>query len=169
MTDMIIRASSMLQVNAQELMRELQQTSFQSTRQPEANLSRDERMASWISQAAWSVHTNSGMGNDETSSSNRVRVDLLAEQLNSAVESEPSSAQLGLTDHMEIQQKKWETIFQISTHRVMQSLNEEFASFGNVLVGMLCLIENQAGGVVDHMDLLNRIMDNVGVQVDWGR
>nr|WP_154957627.1 hypothetical protein [Paenibacillus xylanexedens] len=167
MTDMIIQASSMLQVSAHELIRELQQTSIQSTSQPEANLSRDDRMASWISQAAWSVHTNSGMGNDQTNSSNRVRVDILAEQLNSVVESELSSAQLGSTDHMEIQQKKWETIFQISTHRVMQSLNEEFASFGNVLLGMLRLIENQAGGVVDHMDLLNRIMDNVGVQVDW--
>lgn len=167
MTDMIIHASSMLQISAHELIRELQQTSIQSTSQPEANLSRDDRMASWISQAAWSVHTNSGMSNDQTNSSNRVRVDLLAEQLNSVVEPESSSAQLGTKDHMDIQQKKWETIFQISTHRVMQRLNEEFTSFGNVLLGMLRLIENQAGGVVDHMDLLNRIMDNVGVQVDW--
>ncbi|WP_427052009.1 hypothetical protein [Paenibacillus sp. TC-CSREp1] len=166
MTDMIIHASSMLHVSVQELMSKLQQTDIQPTK-PESGLSREERMASWISQAALSIQTDSSLAQYQTSSSNRVQADLLAEQLKASVETEPSLTQMETKDHIVMQQKKWETIFQISTHRVMQSLNEDFAAFGNVLVGMLRLIENQSGGVVDHMELLNRIMDDVGVQVDW--
>ncbi|PYE51413.1 hypothetical protein HUB98_05350 [Paenibacillus barcinonensis] len=166
MTNMLVHASSLLNISLQDLMSSLEQTERGST-SSEADTGIEDRLANWISQAALSVQTSSGVEHNLTGTSNRVRTELLAEQLKTSVDNKSRPSHMEPKDEIQLQQKKMETIFQISTHRVMQGLRAEFSAFGNHLHAVLRLIGNQTSDMVNHLELLNRIMDDVGVQVAW--
>ncbi|WP_340013615.1 hypothetical protein [Paenibacillus sp. FSL K6-1318] len=167
-TDMMIRASTVLDVGIQDLMDVMRQT-FPMAGNPDGTLAQEDALANWISKAAMSVQANGDMVPQKAFASNRVMFDLLAEQLKTADADASIHERTGSRDILQFRQREIEIAFQIATHEAMQGLKEEFAELGDYLIAVMRLIGDRTGGIVDHMELLNRIMDEVGVQVAWDK
>ncbi|WP_340398732.1 hypothetical protein [Paenibacillus sp. FSL H8-0079] len=167
-TDMMIRASTMLDVGIQDLMDMMRQT-LPMAGNIDGTLAQEDALANWISKAAMSVQATGDMAPQQAFASNRVMFDLLAEQLKTADAEASIHQRTGSRDNLQFRQREIEIAFQIATHEAMQGLKEEFAELGDYLIAVMRLIGDRTGGIVDHMELLNRIMDEVGVQVAWDK
>ncbi|WP_143781066.1 hypothetical protein [Paenibacillus amylolyticus] len=166
-TDMMIRASTMLDVGIQDLMDMMRQT-LPMAGNPDGTLAQEDALANWISKAGLLVQSK-GDHPQQGFASNRVRFDLLAEQLKATDANASVHQRTGSRDNLQFRQREIEIAFQIATHEAMQGLKEEFAELGDYLIAVMRLIGDRTGGIVDHMELLNRIMDEVGVQVAWDK
>ncbi|WP_339307242.1 hypothetical protein [Paenibacillus sp. FSL R5-0519] len=167
-TDMMIRAATMLDIGIQDLMDMMRQTLPMASK-PHGTLAQEDALANWISQAGLAVQEKGDMIPQQAFTSNRVMFDLLAEQLKAADANAPIQQRSGGRDHLQFRQREIEIAFQIATHDAMQGLKEEFAELGDYLIAVMRLIGDRTSGIVDHMELLNRIMDEVGVQVAWDK
>ncbi|PQP82104.1 hypothetical protein C0Q44_20850 [Paenibacillus sp. PCH8] len=167
-TDMMIRASAMLDIGIQDLMGMMRQT-LPMAGNPDETVAQEDVLANWISKAALSVQAKGEVVPQQAFASNRVMFDLLAEQLKSADANTLIHQRSGSRDNLQFRQREIEIAFQVATYEAMQGLKEEFAELGNYLIAVMRLIGDRTGGIVDHMELLNRIMDEVGVQVAWDK
>ncbi|MCF7753444.1 hypothetical protein KQ941_03235 [Paenibacillus xylanexedens] len=166
-TDMMIRASTMLDIGIQDLMDMMRQT-LPMVGNPDGTFAQEDALANWISKAGLLVQSK-GDHPQQGFASNRVRFDLLAEQVKATDANASIHQRTGSRDNLQFQQREIEIAFQIATHEAMQGLKEEFAELGDYLIAVMRLIGDRTGGIVDHMELLNRIMDEVGVQVAWDK
>lgn len=166
-TDMMIRASTLLDVGIQDLMDMMRQT-LPMVGNPDGTLAQEDVLADWISKAGLLVQSK-GDHPQQGFASNRVRFDLLAEQVKATDANASVHQTTGSRDNLQFRQREIEIAFQIATHEAMQGLKEEFAELGDYLIAVMRLIGDRTGGIVDHMELLNRIMDEVGVQVAWDK
>ncbi|WFR60376.1 hypothetical protein P9222_17325 [Paenibacillus amylolyticus] len=167
-TDMMIRAATILNIGIQDLMDMMRET-LPIASNPQGTLAQEDALPNWISKAGLAVQDKGDTIPQQDFASNRVMFDLLAEQLktadaNTSIHQRPVGG-----DHLQFQQRQVEIAFQIATHEAMQGLKEEFAELGDYLIAVMRLIGDRTGGIVDHMELLNRIMDEVGVQVAWDK
>ncbi|MGN7413726.1 hypothetical protein [Paenibacillus sp. SAF-068] len=165
--DMMIRASTILDIGIQDLMDMMRQT-IPVASAPQGTLAQEDTLANWISKAALEAQDKGDMIPQQAFASNRVMFDLLAEQLKTA-DANTSIHQRSGGDHLQFRQRQVEIAFQIATHEAMQGLKEEFAELGDYLIAVMRLIGDRTSGIVDHMELLNRIMDEAGVQVAWDK
>ncbi|MGE6575185.1 hypothetical protein ACQKFM_09720 [Paenibacillus xylanexedens] len=166
-TDMMIRASTMLDVGIQDLMDMMRQT-LPMAGNPDGTLAQEDALANWISKAGLLVQAK-GDHPQQGFASNRVRFDLLAEQLKATDANASVHQRTGSRDNLQFRQREIEIAFQIATHEAMQGLKEEFAELGDYLIAVMRLIGDRTDGIADHMELLNRIMDEVGVHVAWDK
>ncbi|MDT9719506.1 hypothetical protein QVE09_11370 [Paenibacillus sp. ClWae2A] len=166
-TDMMIRASTLLDVGIQDLMDMMRQT-LPVAGNPDGTLAQEDTLANWISKAGLLVQSK-GDFPQQGFASNRVRFDLLAEQLKATDANTSIHQRTGRRDNLQFRQREIEIALQIATHEAMQGLKEEFTELGDYLIAVMRLIGDRTDGIVDHMELLNRIMDEVGVQVAWDK
>lgn|GEM_PF-6092668 len=167
-TDMMMRASTLLDIGVQDLIDMMRQT-LPLVGNPDGTLAQEDALANWISKAALAVQDKGDMIPQQAFASNRVRFDLLAEQLKATDANTSIHQRTGSRDNLQFRQREIEIAFQIATHEAMQGLKKEFAELGDYLIAVMRLIGDRTGGIVDHMELLNRIMDEVGVQVAWDK
>ncbi|MEK4662824.1 hypothetical protein MHH93_13055 [Priestia sp. FSL H7-0729] len=165
--DMMIRASTILDIGIQDLMNMMRQT-LPKVGNTDETTAQEDALANWVSKAGLLVQSK-GDNPQQTFTSNRVRFDLLAEQLKATDANTSIHQRTGSRDNLQFRQREIEIAFQIATHEAMQGLKEEFAELGDYLTAVMRLIGDRTGGIVDHMELLNRIMDEVGVQVAWDK
>ncbi|MEK3920161.1 hypothetical protein [Paenibacillus sp. FSL K6-2393] len=166
-TDMMIRAATILNIGIQDLMDMMRET-LPMASNPHGTLAPEDVLANWISKAGLLVQSK-GDHPQQGFASNRVRFDLLAEQVKATDANASVHQRTGSKDNLQFRQREIEIAFQIATHEAMQGLKEEFAELGDYLIAVMRLIGDRTGGIVDHMELLNRIMDEVGVQVAWDK
>ncbi|WP_339235339.1 hypothetical protein MKX40_19775 [Paenibacillus sp. FSL R5-0517] len=167
-TDMMIRAATILNIGIQDLMDMMRET-LPIASNSHGTLAQEDALPNWISKAALAVQDKGDMIPQQTFTSNRVRFDLLAEQVKATDANASIHQRTGSRDNPQFRQREIEIAFQIATHEAMQGLKEEFAELGDYLIAVMRLIGDRTGGIVDHMELLNRIMDEVGVQVAWDK
>ncbi|KOY12862.1 phage tail tape measure protein [Paenibacillus xylanivorans] len=167
-TDMMLKAATISQINIQDLIKAMQQT-VPASGERDGEVTKEDALALFMATSSLSLQekghsTNGGLAQDQAS------VGALTEQLKTVDENKASMVPRTETrDNLQFRQSQFRTAFQISTYEAMKGLKEDFSGLQTYLISFLRLIGDQASGISDHMELINRIMEEAGVQVAWDK
>ncbi|MDN8587844.1 hypothetical protein Q0V21_03585 [Paenibacillus sp. 11B] len=167
-TDMMLKAATISQINIQDLIKAMQQT-VPASGERDGEVTKEDALARFMATSSLSLQekghsTSGGLAQDQAS------VGALEEQLKAVDENKASMVPRTETrDNLQFRQSQFRTAFQISTYEAMKGLKEDFSGLQTYLISFLRLIGDQASGISDHMELINRIMEEAGVQVAWDK
>lgn len=165
-TDMMLMAANISQVSIQDLIKTMQQT-LPASGEHEGDMTKVEALARSIAKASMAVQATEYTGTSEGTAPNQANLDALADQLKLADGNTSIVPHSDTRDNVPFRQSQIRTAFQIATHEAMEGLKEEFGELEAYLISFMRLIGDHASGIADHMELVNRIMEEAGVQVAW--
>lgn len=96
-------------------------------------------------------------------------INAYVESIKNADEDTSTYIRAGMMDTWKFRQSQVKTAWQISTYDAWEELKGEFSNLATYLTSFLRIIGENAGGIVDTMGLIARIMAGVGVKIAWGK
>lgn len=168
-TDMMLKAATISQVSIQDLIKSMQRTVPASTER-EDEATKEDALARLMATSSLFLQEKGHSGLSGGLTQDQASVGTLVDQLKTVGENTASVVpRTDSRDNLQFRQSQFRTAFQISTYEAMKGLKEEFSGLQTYLISFLRLIGDQSSGIADHMELINRIMEEAGVQVAWDK
>ncbi|CAM2863053.1 hypothetical protein PATA110615_04805 [Paenibacillus taichungensis] len=168
-TDMMLKAATISQVSIQDLIKAMQRTVPASTER-EDEATKENALARLMATSSLSLQEKEHSGLSGGLTQDQASVGTLVDQLKTVGENTASVVpRTDSRDNLQFRQSQFRTAFQISTYEAMKGLKEEFSELQTYLISFLRLISDRSSGIADHMELINRIMEEAGVQVAWDK